>query len=145
MNELIKLIKEARFIWICGNGGSASTAEHFSNDLFKKSYPAICLNSNVSIMTMVSNDYDYQYIFMKQLQAYAKPDDLLITISCSGTSKNIVNAIDYAKYIGMNIYSFETFSIDSRAKEPTFEDLTPDYGKLENKHLTFVHKIAKEL
>lgn len=134
MNELIEKIKMARFIWICGNGGSASTAEHFATDLVKKGYPAIALSSNTSVITMIANDYGFEYIFTSQLVAYdINEDDLLITISCSGTSKNIVNAINKANAENAMIYQFETF------------DEIKDYGKLEDKHLAFAHEVAKAL
>ena len=131
MNELIKKIKEARFIWVCGNGGSASTAEHFVTDLVKKGYPAISLCSNTSLITMIANDYGYDEIYAKQLTAYGQKEDLLVTISCSGRSKNILRAMDAAEY--MNIYEFETFGKET------------DYGILEDKHLKFAHEVAKAL
>lgn len=139
MNELIEKIKKARFVWVCGNGGSASTAEHFVTDLVKKGYPAICLNSNTSVITMIANDYGYDEIFSKQLEAYATEDDLLITISCSGTSANIVKAKDWMKNLVHDpvcleeVYSFEVFGKET------------DYGLLEDKHLKFAHKVAKKL
>lgn len=139
MNELIKLIKQARFIWIAGNGGSAATAEHFATDLVKKGYPAIALSSNTSVITMIANDYGYDQIFSKQLEVYATEEDLLITISCSGTSKNIIKAIQFIQNIVddpiclREVYSFETFGKET------------DYGKLEDKHLKFAHEVAKKL
>lgn len=134
MDELIKYIKKARFIWVCGNGGSASTAEHFVTDLVKKGYPAICLNSNISVLTMLANDEGYEQTFNCQLETYANPKkDLLITISCSGKSRNIINALFWAKIEKMKNYQFETFGKET------------DYGKLENKHLKFAHQVAKRL
>ena len=133
MNELLILIKAARFIWICGNGGSAACAEHFATDLVKKGYRAIALSSNTSVITMIGNDEGYQYIFSEQLKVYATKDDLVITISCSGVSPNIIAIDDMAHLMGFKIYAFETFSNDR------------DYGKLENKHLKLAHKIAKSL
>ncbi len=134
MQELIKQIKEARFVWVAGNGGSASTAEHLTNDLFSKGIKAICLNSNTSIMTMLANDFDYQFIFSKQLETYATRSDLLITISCSGTSPNIQNAITVARHRRVKVYSFETFKKGEK-----------NYEELEDKHLIFAHIIKNSL
>ena len=134
MDKLIKLIKEAEYVFVCGNGGSASTAEHFTTDLFKKGIKAICLNSNTAIITMIGNDAGYDLVFSYQLARYATEKDLLITISCSGTSANIVDAIGLAKTVGIKHYQFETFK-----KGDT------NYGKLEDKHLAFAHKIASKL
>jgi len=131
--KLLKLIKEAKFVFVCGNGGSASTAEHLTNDLFSKGVKAICLNSNTSILTMIANDFGYEVVFSKQVEILGNADDLLITISCSGTSPNIVNAELIAKSKGMNMYRFDTFKKDR------------DYGDLEDKHLQLVHKIKKLL
>lgn len=133
MDELIQKIKKARLIWICGNGGSAATAEHFATDLVKKGYPAIALSSNTSVITMIANDYGYEYIFSVQLERYAREGDLLVTISCSGTSRNIENAQELALYKGLNMYSFEIFSKDK------------DYQRLEDKHLQFAHKVITQL
>lgn len=132
MNNLIEKIKEARYVFVCGNGGSAANAEHFSSDLFSKGIKVICLNSNTAIMTMIANDFGYQYVFSRQLEVFADFQDLLITISCSGTSKNIARAREAAKLLGVKVYSFETFKKDK------------DYGKLEDKHLQMIHQI-KEL
>lgn len=133
MNELIEKIKKARFIWVCGNGGSASTAEHFVTDLVKKGYRAIALSSNTSVITMLANDYGYDRVFSKQLTTFAVEKDLLITISCSGTSPNIMNAILTAANLGLDIYRFEVFGKET------------DYGLLEDKHLKFAHEVAKAL
>lgn len=131
MDELISQIRKARFIWVCGNGGSAATAEHFVTDLIKKGYPAICLNSNISAITMIANDYGYDEIFVKQIQIYGEATDILITISCSGTSKNILRVIEATSY--MKHYAFETFGKEI------------DYGLLEDKHLKFAHEVASKL
>jgi D-sedoheptulose 7-phosphate isomerase len=133
MKDLFKKIQASRFVWVAGNGGSAANAEHFTNDLFSKGIKAFCLISNTSIMTMIANDFGYDKTFSKQLELYATPYDLLITISCSGTSPNIVKAQKYAQKIGMEIYAFETFG------------KTKDYGKLEDKHLKLCHQIKDAL
>jgi len=135
MKDLIKRISKARFVFVCGNGGSAATAEHLTNDLFSKGISAICLNSNTSIMTMIANDFGYDVTFSKQLLIYADKEDMLITLSCSGTSKNVVNAILAAKILGMDVYKFKSFD----SEEPR------DFGKLEDEHLQLVHRIKNAL
>ena len=133
MKDLIKKIKQAQFIWICGNGGSAATAEHFATDLVKKGYKAIALSSNSSVITMLANDYGYDQIFSKQLQTFGVWADLLITISCSGTSPNIQKAIERANDMEMPVYSFETFSKDR------------NYQLLEDKHLKLAHAVLDHI
>jgi len=133
MKELIEKIKTARFIWVCGNGGSAATAEHLANDLFSKGIKVICLSSNTSIMTMIANDFGYPHVFSRQLDTLANDEDLLITISCSGTSRNIVSAINIAREMRMDTYQFEVFNNNK------------NYGALEDKHIQLVHQIKKAL
>jgi D-sedoheptulose 7-phosphate isomerase len=134
MKELIRLIKNADRVYICGNGGSSATAEHFASDLFSKGIKAFSLNSNTAIMTMIANDYGYEDVFSKQIELYGTNNDLLITISCSGTSPNIVEAINEAKIKGMDVYKFKKFVADSK-----------DYEGLEDKHMQLVHRVKKEL
>ena len=128
MEDIIKAIKLRKergdYVFVCGNGGSASTAEHFTNDLFNVGVRAICLNSNVSIMTMIANDYGYDYIFSKQLEVYSGPDDLLIVFSCSGVSRNIYKAL----------YMIETIEIFGKRQE--------SYQEAENRHLALAHEIS---
>ncbi|MHC4748314.1 MAG: D-sedoheptulose-7-phosphate isomerase [Planctomycetota bacterium] len=129
MVEKIKLKRLNRnTVFVCGNGGSASTAEHFANDLFSKGVKAICLNSNVAIITMIANDFGYDYIFEKQLEVYAEPNDLLIVFSCSGKSPNIAHAIQSG---------IEVITI--------FGDKWTTYAENENKHLAVSHRISELL
>ena len=144
MDELIKAIKKARFVFVCGNGGSAATAEHFTNDLFSKGVKAFCLNSNVSLITMIANDFGYQYIFSRQLDLYAGKDDLLIVISGSGNSENILEAL-------IPISGFKTFALlgmgGGKAIEMADDSILIDsdnYGIIEDKHMEIVHR-AKDL
>ena len=139
MNKLLEALRLARLtkrrVFICGNGGSASTAEHFSNDLFSKGVRAFCLNSNVSIITMIANDFGYPFIYSQQLALYADKGDILITLSCSGTSGNIINAIEVAKELGMQVYEFESSK----------DKFNIDYERLEDRHLILAHQIKKAL
>jgi len=127
MKKIVEEIRKARYVFVCGNGGSAATAEHFTNDLFSKGIKAFCLNSNTSIMTMIANDYGYKYVFSKQLEVYSGVKDLLIVFSVSGKSPNILEALKlgppYIKIFGK----------------------TRNFGLEEDKQLKLAHKIAKAL
>lgn len=127
MKDIIKAIKEARFVFVCGNGGSAATAEHFTNDLFSKGIKAFCLNSNTSIMTMIANDFGYEYIFSKQLELYANDDDLLVAFSVSGESPNILNAIGGREHILIRGEEGES------------------YQQAEDRHMKLAHKISQAI
>ena len=91
-------------IYIFGNGGSASTASHFQNDFNKgisehleKKFNFVCLNDNVPTVMAIANDSGYEYIFEHQLKGKLKENDLVIAISGSGNSENVLKAIEYAK------------------------------------------------
>lgn len=96
-------------ILVCGNGGSASDAQHFSSELLNRydrdrpGLPAIALTTDSSTLTSIANDYDYRQIFSKQVAALGQPGDLLLAISTSGQSPNIVEAIQAANEKEMQI------------------------------------------
>ena len=106
--EVIDLLYSARFsgkqIFIMGNGGSASTASHFVCDLSKNTrhdgwprYKVIGLTDNMAVFSAYANDEGYESVFSEQLANLLMPEDIVIAISASGNSKNVVNAIQYAK------------------------------------------------
>jgi len=99
----IDALTKGNKIILCGNGGSAADAQHIAAELigrFKKdriALPAIALTTNTSALTAIGNDYGFDYIFSRQIEALAKKGDVLIAISTSGNSKNVINAIKSAK------------------------------------------------
>lgn len=100
--------KEDRQVFVFGNGGSAANASHFVTDLGKSSsdklgkrFRVLTLNDNVSWMTAIGNDYAYEDIFVRQLENYARPGDLVLSISVSGNSPNCVKAVAWAKEHGL--------------------------------------------
>ncbi|MCM8819753.1 MAG: D-sedoheptulose 7-phosphate isomerase [Candidatus Omnitrophica bacterium] len=108
----IKTLKKGGKIIFIGNGGSASDAQHLSAELVgrfkidRKPLPAISLSTNISSLTALGNDFGFETIFEKQIQALGNKKDLLIGISTSGNSKNIISAIQAAKKIGMKTVGF---------------------------------------
>ena len=93
----------------CGNGGSASQAQHFSSimlnryEMERPGLPAITLTSDTSTLTSIANDYNYDIIFSKQIQALGQSEDILFAITTSGNSANIIKAIDAAHERGLHI------------------------------------------
>ena len=93
----------------CGNGGSAADAQHFSSELLNRfemerpGLPAVALTTDASTVTSISNDYSYEEIFSKQVRALGKPQDVLLGISTSGNSENVIRAIDAAHERGMRV------------------------------------------
>lgn len=121
INEVLNLLDETREkkgrIYICGNGGSASTASHFQNDFNKgvSEYIEVpfrfhCLNDNISTLMAIANDIGYEEVFRFQLKGNLEPNDILIAISGSGNSKNIINAVEYAKECGNKVVGLTGFS-----------------------------------
>ena len=104
---VIYTLKLGRKVILCGNGGSASDAQHIAAEFtgrFKterEALPAIALNTDTSAMTAIANDYGYNKVFSRQLQAIGLKGDLLIAISTSGNSQNVIEAIEQAKNIGI--------------------------------------------
>jgi D-sedoheptulose 7-phosphate isomerase len=96
----MKLLQEARRIWIIGNGGSASLAEHFAQDLRKMNGLKASALMNISEITAIGNDLGYKRVFSNQIATLAKPEDLVVAISGSGNSPNILNGLWMAKKIG---------------------------------------------
>ena len=96
-------------IMSCGNGGSAADAQHFSSEMLNRfemerpALPAIALTTDSSTITSISNDYAYSHIFAKQIKALGNPGDVLLAISTSGNSENVVNAAETAKERGLKV------------------------------------------
>lgn len=92
---------------VCGNGGSASDAQHITGELVgrflkeRRGLKAICLSSNAAVLTAWSNDYSYDTVFARQTEAYGEPGGVLLGISTSGNSRNVIAAFEVAKSLGM--------------------------------------------
>ena len=105
-------INQGGKILACGNGGSAADAQHFAAELVgrfereRQELGAIALTTDSSILTAIGNDYGYDEVFSKQVRALGKPQDVLLAISTSGNSKNVILAIEAAIKIGMGIIAF---------------------------------------
>ncbi len=107
INEIVELLlkkyKTNNKMIIAGNGGSAADAQHIACEMIsklninRKALPACALNTNTSVITSIGNDFGFDYIFSRQIEAIGKPGDLFIALSTSGESKNIVNAVVEAK------------------------------------------------
>lgn len=106
-NVIIKSLENNGKILIAGNGGSAADAQHFAAEIVgrfvleREGYPAIALTTDTSILTAIGNDYGYDYIFSRQVEALGKKGDVFVGISTSGNSKNVIEAIYKAKEKGI--------------------------------------------
>ena len=111
-DQITETLKKGGKILLCGNGGSASDALHFAGEIVgrfqkeRKAYNAIALNADVATMTAIANDYGYDQVFSRQVEGLMTDNDVLIGISTSGNSKNIIKAVEKAHEIGGKAYLF---------------------------------------
>lgn len=143
-------------IWIFGNGGSASTAEHFETDLSYVRHKiknlkikAFALTGNSALVSAIANDVGFEKIFSHQLLRKASKGDLCIAISASGNSLNLVHAIDVAKQIGLISIGLLGFNGGTLANKVDFplivESEIGEYGLVEDAHLAICHAISENL
>jgi D-sedoheptulose 7-phosphate isomerase len=151
VSALLKTQTQGRTVYVIGNGGSASTASHFANDLAigTRSIPrhsVVSLVDNVSILTAVGNDYSFDDVFVRQLQLLANPGDLLLAISVSGNSPNIMNAVDWANENGVRTMGWTGFDggeLRKRAHAGVHVPTVPgEYGPAEDAHMLLTHLVC---
>jgi D-sedoheptulose 7-phosphate isomerase len=159
VDEIIQAIELAQNnrqqVFVIGNGGSAATASHMMNDLCKGTlghkgdapWPrlrVIALTDNVSLMTAWANDTDYNHIFSEPLKNLAQRGDLLIAISASGMSSNILAAVEVAKQIGVKVIGLAGFGGGKLAKLADISFVVPSdgYGPVEDVHMILDHIIT---
>lgn len=143
INLIVSMHAKKKLIFI-GNGGSASIASHQAVDFWKNGkIPAIAFN-DASLLTCISNDYGYDYVFQKPIETFAKKDDILFAISSSGRSKNIINAVKSAKKIGCSIITLSGFDASNPLRklgDINFYVPSHSYGPVEITHLAICHCI----
>ena len=104
LTSLIDRVRAAKRVYIIGNGGSAANAMHIANDLVSCGIRAHALTADIATFSAIANDYGYENVFSRQIEVFGESDDLLIALSGSGKSPNILKAIDTAQDIGMSIW-----------------------------------------
>jgi D-sedoheptulose 7-phosphate isomerase len=142
---------EGRRIFVCGNGGSASAASHFATDLVKgasfgrdRRFRVMALTDSLPTITAYSNDVCYECVFVEQLKNFAEPGDVVVAISGSGNSPNVLRAIEYAKSVGCR-----TIALSGRdggklgpLAELNLQVSHPHMGRIEDAHLVMLHMIG---
>ena len=155
VEALINKIKDAhvegRRIFVFGNGGSASNASHFATDLGKgssdalgKSFNVLSLNDNISWITAIGNDYAYEDVYLRQLKNYGKAGDIVLIFSVSGSSPNLLRAIEWANTNNLHTVALvggkrgELYNIAGDAV--VIEDT--HYGRAEDCQMTIAHMLC---
>jgi len=141
-------------VFLVGNGGSASTASHFATDLgvgsinVSKHVRVVSLTDNIAVMTAISNDKSYESVFEQQIQLLGKEGDILVLISASGNSKNLIEALKSSQRLGMKSFSLTGFdggelrrmTLGSNVHVPS---KIGDYGLVEDAHLAICHMVTE--
>lgn len=158
VGEVFKLIQkfrnaldEDRQIFVFGNGGSGANASHFVTDLGKsasdkiyKRFRCLSLNDNVSWITAIGNDYQFEDVFKRQLENYAQPGDLVMVLSVSGNSPNLVSAIKWCKE--NNVHSIALVGANKGVLATMADHAivinSVHYGQVEDAHMNICHIIC---
>jgi D-sedoheptulose 7-phosphate isomerase len=145
-------IKNGHRLFICGNGGSATDASHFSGEILgrfmreRDALPCIMLGGDLAATTAIANDYGYEHVFSRPLKALMTPNDVLIAISTSGNSKNVLNAVEVANQIGGKVIGL-TGGNGGRLMQLSDVALNVSEGKnsarIQETHIWALHCIAE--
>jgi len=154
INEISSLIVEAyrrkKKVILFGNGGSAADAQHIAGELVnrlhleREALPAIALTTDSSVLTSIANDYDYSRIFARQVEALAKEGDVVIGISTSGSSSNVIEAVKTAKEKGAKTVGFTGNKGGKLAELVDFVISVPsdETPRVQESHITILHIIC---
>jgi D-sedoheptulose 7-phosphate isomerase len=158
IEQVLDSLHEARLanrqVFILGNGGSASTASHFVCDLGKNTrvqgtpnFRVMGLTDNMALFSALANDEGYENVFAQQLGNYLQADDVVIGISTSGNSPNVVNAIQYANSLGAKTIAFTGFTSGKLGSMVDIDLHVPSHSieQVEDIHLVLEHLITKAL
>ncbi len=155
VNTLLDARKRGATIFFIGNGGSAATASHFANDLsigtneYEQPFRALSLTDNVPIISAIGNDFGYEDIFVRQLRVLGRPGDVLVSISASGNSPNLLRAMEHSKEVGIKtvaITAFDGGKMKVMADEGIHVPTDPkEYGPAEDVHMVLDHLVGAYL
>lgn len=151
--EIVQALLEGHKILTCGNGGSACDALHFSSEMLNRfkherpALPAIALTADIATITSIGNDYHFSDIFAKQVRALGQEGDILLAISTSGNSTNVINAIKAAHDKNMGVIALTGYDggkIVDYLKEKDIEVRVPAYdtARIQETHLLIIHSIC---
>jgi D-sedoheptulose 7-phosphate isomerase len=146
------LLNECKIL-CCGNGGSAADAQHFSAEMLNRfelerpGLPAVALTTDSSTLTSIANDYQFADVFAKQIRALGRPGDLLIAISTSGESHNVIHALDAAHDREMNVIALtgcEGGQIADLIRSTDIELRVPSWStaRIQETHITILHSLC---
>ena len=148
-----KRLKLGNKLLICGNGGSAADSQHFAAEVVgrfekeRKGFSAIALTTDTSALTAIGNDYGFDKVFSRQVEALGQKGDILIGISTSGNSKNVIEAVKVAK--GLGIFTVGLLGKDGGQLkdlvDKAFIVRSNNTARIQEVHITFIHAICRVL
>jgi D-sedoheptulose 7-phosphate isomerase len=151
-DELLAARARNARIFFLGNGGSAATASHWVNDLTRwrgRPFRALSLTENVAVLTAIANDYGYEHVFRQQLENQMGPGDVVVAISASGNSENVVSAVEYANANGGITVALTGFDGGHLTRIAQIVVHAPtvggEYGPAEDVHLILDHVVTSYL
>jgi D-sedoheptulose 7-phosphate isomerase len=109
---IVQSLRAGGTLYLCGNGGSAADAQHIAGEFVgrfraeRRALPAVALSTDTSILTCIGNDYDFERVFARQVEALVRPGDVLWAFSTSGTSPNVLRAAEAARHQGARVIAF---------------------------------------
>lgn len=109
---IVQSLRAGGTLYLCGNGGSAADAQHIAGEFVgrfrveRRALPAVALSTDTSVLTCIANDYDYERVFARQVEALVRPGDILWAFSTSGTSPNVLQAAEAARQKGARVIAF---------------------------------------
>jgi len=148
---IIKSLRTGNKIIIFGNGGSAGDAQHMAAEFIgrfmkeRKSFPAVALSADSSIVTALGNDYGFENIFSRQVESLIKKDDVIIAISTSGKSKNVLNGIKTGKKFGAKVISLTgNYTIKMKSSSDIILNVpSSTTSRIQEAHRTIIHIICE--
>lgn len=157
--RFVEILMDARkrcaTVFFIGNGGSAATASHFANDLaigtnsYEKPFRVISLTDNNAILTALGNDFGYDQIFVRQLRVFGRQGDVVVGISASGNSSNLITTFEYAHSAGIRtvaITAFDGGKMKAMAQENVHVPTAlAEYGPAEDAHMILDHLVGAYL
>ena len=145
--RLISAVWAGRQVFLMGNGGSASTASHIANDLHAAGINATSLCDNIALLTAIANDKGYEEVFIDQLVVKMRPGDVVIAISVSGNSENVIRAVNFAN--GRDVFTIGLLGFGGgKLREMVKLGIileSHNYGLVESVHLLIGHLITDEV
>jgi D-sedoheptulose 7-phosphate isomerase len=147
-------IAEGGRILVCGNGGSAADAQHFAAECVVRyerareaTLPAIALTTDTSALTATANDVGFEYVFARQVRAFARPGDILFAISTSGRSPNVLRAVEEARRARCHVVGFTGLGGNELASMADIVVAVPSsrVARIQEVHILCLHAIASEL